>query len=78
MRTLVNFVNGKFITKDGNNFIFSQFNIPIPRIGEKMQFPPKYWNKMGVNCYTIIDIVYSYQDDDVKSVIIWVFVTMEN
>jgi len=71
---LVNFILGEFLNEDASNLIFNRANIVIPRVGDKMQFPRKYWEKTGVNAYAVKSICYQYQDEDDSSVLIWVFV----
>jgi len=71
---LVNFVNGRMLCENAENLVFNRANILIPRVGDKMQFPKKYWEQTGSNAYTVTSVCYQYQDEDDSAVLIWVFV----
>jgi len=71
---LVNFVKGRVLNENAGNLVFNRASILIPRVGDKMQFPRKYWDQTGSNAYTVTSICYQYQDEDNSAILIWVFV----
>lgn len=69
---LVHFIIGRVLQKDASNVIFNRLNCPVPRQGDKFQFPKRYWDRTGVNQYRVYEVCWQYQDFD-GATFVWVF-----